>query len=138
MGIVELAAKSAALDPSIVLLTVPNSVTPLKKSSVTGNAPCVVASGSASIPKMLRGCEKLKVMEVSVKSKGDRTRGVLLSVAGGEPQAVQVSGTVNFSMRVENVTVRLGSERVSVVSPSGPVIGIRVVELVYALFGSGI
>src|SRR5436305_1451300 len=41
-------------------------------------------------------------------------------------------------MRAENVTVRLASERVSVVPPSGPVIGIRVVELVYAASGSGI
>jgi len=87
---------------------------------------------------MLRGCEKAKVIEVIVRSAGDRTRGVLLSTAGGEFQVDQVLGTVNFCIRVENVTVRLGSERVSVVSPSGPVIGIGVVELVYAASGSGI
>ena len=97
-----------------------------------------MASGSASKPKVVRGCEKLMVTEVIVKSEGDRTLGVFPSVAGGEPQAVQVVGTVNFCIRVENVTVRLESERVSVVPPSGPVIGMRVVEVVYAPSGSGI
>lgn len=140
IGVIELAAKSAALDPSSELLTLPNSVTPLKKSSVTGNAPYLArASGSASNPKVLRGLEKSKVTVVTfIKSTGDRTRGVLVSTAGGEPQLDQVVGTVNSCIRAENVTVRKASDRVSVVSPSIPVIGIRLVEPVYAASGSGI
>src|SRR5215212_7282779 len=113
IAVIELAANSAEVVPSNVLLTVPNSVTPLKKSSRIGNAPSN-ASGSASNPKVLRGCEKLKLTEVVVrKSTGDRTRGVLVSASGGELQFVQLAGTVNFCIRVEKVTVRLGSERVS-------------------------
>lgn len=138
IGVIELAAKSAAPKPVRSLLTVPNSVAPLKKSSLTGNVPSK-ASGSASNPKVLKGLEKSKVTDVVVrKSTGDRTRGVLVSTVGGEPQFDQVVGTVNSCIRAENVTVRKASDRVSVVSPSIPIIGIRVVEPVYAASGSGI
>ena len=69
------------------------------------------------------------------KSVGDRTLGVLLSTAGGVFQLVQLSGTENFVISVENVTVRLESKSVVVVEKSAPTIGIRVVELVYPLVG---
>jgi hypothetical protein len=62
IGVMELAAKSAEVDPSRLLLTVPRGVTPLKKSSRMGNDPSN-ASGSASNPKMLRGCEKTRETE---------------------------------------------------------------------------
>jgi hypothetical protein len=87
---------------------------------------------------MLKPCEKSSVIEVTVKSEGDKTFGVLLSTAGGVFQAPQVDGTENFSISVENVTVRLESKSVFEVEKSAPTIGIRVVELVYALFGVGI
>jgi hypothetical protein len=63
------------------------------------------------------------------------TRGVLVSVAGGEPHVAQVPGTVAAVSAEENVKVRVPFESDVNEVPFAAVMGISVVDPVYATVG---
>lgn len=139
VGEVDVPAKSMAPPfPLTFTLMLPIFAAPLKKFAVIGNVGLfTLGSGSASRPKVKSGRENVKVSSVEPSPGVFRTRGVEDSVNGGLFHVAQVAGTVLASTPVENAIVRFGSAIEFRVVRSDAVIGMSVVELMYAAFGCG-
>src|SRR5262249_40302793 len=106
-------------------LTVSISVAPLKKSATSVSV--LESACSISTPNLDTGW--LKVSVIDWRPRLESTRGVALSVSGGEPQLFQPpAGTVRGDIGAENETVSVPSVMELVIVPSAPVIAIRFVS----------
>ena len=125
------AANSAPALPLIVWVTVPSSVAPLKYAALIEKLPN--ASGSISKPNVAEGTDSVSVRLVTAV-KVASTRGVALSVKGGEFQVAQppegtvwaLNGAPPGTTELNVIVCAPFVTDVRVV-PSGPIIGTIVV-----------
>jgi len=139
IGLVLVAAMTAAELKVTDRDTLPSTVVPLKNVAVSGNAvagsPPELA-GSISNPKVFTGVPNVSVR--LVRSAGvASTLGVLLSVCGGDPQNAHppTAPTVSAVMPLENVIVWLLAASTDRIVESGTVIVVTSVPPVYAEVG---
>ena len=130
--VLEAAARSAPALPLAVRETVPSVVDPFMNVAVISNAPKLL--GSISKPNLNAGVDKLRVSELTLIAL--KTRGVELSVFGGEPQLPHPPpGTVAAVTVGEKVTVCPPPEIDDTVAKFASEKVMTVVEPVYAASG---
>jgi hypothetical protein len=117
---------------AIVRVSVPSTDAPLKNVAVMLNGLPATFAGSSSNPNVVAG---LLSVSVSVAPTVATTRGVLLSVLGGDPQKFQVVPVVNAIVEGANVTVVPPAVSEFTVLKSAPTTGIAVVFPVYCAVG---
>src|SRR5262249_6167284 len=115
---------SAPWSPSTCRETDPKTVVPFIKVAVI--VWTLNGSGSASNPNIVAGRERVRVTALAPPVA--RTRGVLVSVLGGEFQVCQLLGTVRAVIGIENETVCVAFVTEVTTVPSGTVIGRTVVD----------
>src|SRR5262245_56572054 len=129
--VVDAANSRAPALPSTSNAICPTWVTPLKKTAVIGNRP--IGAGWASRPNVNSGLSVVIISEV--KASVQRTRGVALSVSGGDPQLDQVVGVVNATIGMSKDAVTPAPVSEVTALKSGSVMGSRLVPARYAALG---